>query len=134
MEHCSGHCIELFKTFVIGRQFFDTERTVMVTFANLWNLLSPMRTIAAGYELQLVSDVTHKASFAAVNKLGFGVIMSGGKAALWTVSLIPHQSESKAVYMEAYHASRRATLAVMALKMCCKPATQAVPLARQLTI
>ena len=78
-----------------------------------------MRTIAAGYELQLLSDVTHKASFAAVNKLGFGVIMSGGKAALWTVSLIPHQSESKAVYMEAYHASRQATLAVMALKMCC---------------
>ena len=25
-EYRSGHCIELFKTFVIGRQFFDAER------------------------------------------------------------------------------------------------------------
>ena len=66
----------------------------MLTFANVWNLLSPMRSVASGYELQLVGDVTHKASLAAVNKLGFGVNMLGGKAAPWTFSLIPHQSES----------------------------------------
>ena len=119
--HRAGECIDLFKTFVIGRQFFDTERTVMITFANVWNLLSPMRTVASGYELQLCGDVTHKASLAAVNKLAFGVNMLGGKAAPWTVSLIPHQSESEAVYTEAYHASRRATRAVMALKLCGNP-------------
>ena len=121
-EHRSGRCIQLFKTFVIGRQFFDAERTVMITFANVWNLLSPMRSVASGYELQLVGDVTHKASLAAVNKLGFGVNMLGGKAAPWTFSLIPHQSESEAVYTEAYHASRRATRAVMALPLCCNSA------------
>ena len=48
----------------------------------------------------------------------FGVNMLGGKAAPWTFSLIPHQSESEAVYTEAYHASRRATRAVMALPLC----------------
>ena len=119
--HRAGECIDLFKTFVIGRQFFDAERTVMITFANVWNLLSPLRTVATGFELQLCGDVTHKASLAAVNKLAFGVNMLGGKAAQWTVSLIPHQAESEAVYTEAYHASRRATRAVMALKLCGNP-------------
>ena len=47
--------------------------------------------------------------------------MLGGKAAPWTVTLIPHQAESEAVYTEAYHASRRATRAVMALKLCGNP-------------
>ena len=61
----------------------------MVTFANVWNLLSPMRTVASCYELQICGDVTYKASLAAVNKLAFGVNMLGGKAAPWTVSLIP---------------------------------------------
>ena len=51
----------------------------------------------------------------------FGVNMLGGKAAPWTVTLIPHQAESEAVYTEAYHASRRATRAVMALKLCGNP-------------
>ena len=117
-QHRSGQCIELFKPFVIGRQFFDTERTIMLTVSNVWYLLSPMRTIASGYDLQLVGDVTHKASLAAVNKLAFGVNMLGGKAAPWTYTLIPHQSESEAVYTDAYHASRRATRAVMALPSC----------------
>ena len=104
----------------------------MITFANVWNLLSPMRSVASGYELQLVGDVTHKASLAAVNKLGFGVIMLGGKAAPWTFSLTPHQSESEAVYTEAYHASRRGTRAVVALPLCSNSAC--VLLARQSTL
>ena len=87
----------------------------MLTFANVWNLPSPMQSVASGYELQLVGAVIHKASLAAVYILGFGVKMLGGKAAPWTFSLIPHQSEFEAVYTEAYHASRRATRAVKAL-------------------
>ena len=75
-------------------------------------------THKASLLLTRLHDVTHKASLAAVNKLGFGVNMLGGKAAPWTFSLIPHQSESEAVYTEAYHASRRATRAVMALPLC----------------
>ncbi len=45
----------------------------MLTFSNAWNLLNPILTVASGYGLQLVGNVTHKASLAAVNKLGFGV-------------------------------------------------------------
>ena len=103
----------------------------MLTFSNVWNLLNPMRTVASGYELQLVGDVTHKASLAAVNKLGFGVNMLGGKAAPWTYTLIPHQSESEAVYTDAYHASRRATRAVMALPSCKRcPTCKAIDILR----
>ena len=50
-------------------------------------------SVASCHELQLVSDVTHKASLAAINKLGISVIMLGCKAAPWTFTLIPHQSE-----------------------------------------
>ena len=64
----------------------------MITFANVWDLLNPFRTVASGFDLQIVGDVTHKASLAAVNKLGFGVNMLGGKAAPWTFTLILHQS------------------------------------------
>ena len=75
-------------------------------------------THKASLLLTRLHDVTHKASLAAVNKLGFGVNMLGGKAAPWTCSLIPHQSESEVVYTKAYHASRRATRPVMALTLC----------------
>ena len=60
----------------------------MITFANVWDLLNPFRTIASGFELQKNGDVTHKASLAAVNTLGFGVNMLGGKAAPWTFTLV----------------------------------------------
>ena len=89
-EHRSGQYIELCKTFVIGtiwQTIFDAERIVILTFSNVWNLLCPMRTIAGGDELQFVGDVTHKASLAAINKLGFGVNMLGCKAARWTFTL-----------------------------------------------
>jgi hypothetical protein len=49
-QHRSGQCIDLFKPFVIGRQFFDAERTIMLTVSNVWNLLNPMRTVASGYD------------------------------------------------------------------------------------
>jgi hypothetical protein len=55
----------------------------MITFANIWDLLNPFRTVASGFTLQIFGDVTHKVSLAAVNKLGFGVNMLGGKAAPW---------------------------------------------------
>ena len=63
-------------------------------------------------------DVIHKCSTAAVNKHAIGVNMLGGKAAPLSFTLIPAQTESKAVHTEAYHAMRRALRALTAVKTC----------------
>ena len=63
-------------------------------------------------------DVIHKCSTAAVNKHAIGVNMLGGKAAPLSFTLIPAQTESKAVHTEAYHTMRRALRALTAVKTC----------------
>ena len=52
---------------------------MFLTFSNLWKLLRIFRSLAAGYDVQLLGDVTAKASTAALNrdKLGIGVNMLG---------------------------------------------------------
>ena len=49
----------------------------MITFANVLNLLSPMRTVATGYELQICGDVTYKASAVALPVVHTQKICSG---------------------------------------------------------
>jgi hypothetical protein len=67
----------------------------------MWDLLSIFRSLAAGYLVQLQTDVTSKASAAALNKLGFGVNMLGRHFAPWTYTLIPAETESEAMYTAA---------------------------------
>lgn len=64
----------------------------MLTFANAWDLLNIWRAVASCYLVQLFGDVTHKASQAAFNKLGFGVNMLGSRFAPWTYTLIPREN------------------------------------------
>ena len=61
-QHKEGECIDLFKPFVIGRQFLAADRNVLMSFATCWDLLSIFRSLAAGYLVQLQTDVTCKAS------------------------------------------------------------------------
>ena len=46
----------------------EEDRTVLLTFANVWNLLNMIRAVGSGYSVQLHGDVTFKASKAALNK------------------------------------------------------------------
>ncbi len=68
--HKQGKCIDLFKPYVIGRQFLASDRTMFLSVATCWDLLGIFRSLAAGYLVQLQCDVTSKASTAARNKLG----------------------------------------------------------------
>ena len=52
---------------------------VFLTFSNLWKVLSMFRSLATGYDVQLLGDVTTKASTAALNKLGIGLNMFGNQ-------------------------------------------------------
>ena len=74
----------------------SSDRTVFLTFATVWDMLNIWRALQAGYLVQLLCDVTSKASTAALNKLAFGVNMLGGHFAPWTCTLIPAESESEA--------------------------------------
>jgi hypothetical protein len=114
----SGECLDLFKAYVIGKQILESDRTVFLTFATVWDMLNIWRALQAGYLVQLLCDVTSKASTAALNKLAFGVNMLGGHFAPWTCTLIPAESESEAAYSAAYAASKNATRAVMRLPLC----------------
>ena len=91
---------------------------VMIFFSSVWNLLNFWRSVASSYNKQIVMDVTHKCSTAAVNNHAIGVNMLEGKAAPVTFILIPAQTESEAVHTEAYHAMRRALRALTAVKTC----------------
>ncbi len=119
-KHKQGNCIDLFKPYVIGRQFLEADLTVFLSVATSWDLLSIFRSLAAGYLVQLQSDVTSKASTAALNKLGFGVNMLGGHFAPWTYTLIPAETKSEAMYSAAYSASKKATCKLMRLHLCAK--------------
>ncbi len=39
-KHKRGECIDLFKPYVIGRQFPDTDSTMFLSVATCWDLLS----------------------------------------------------------------------------------------------
>ena len=116
-----GECLDLFKVYCIGKQFMDWDRNIMISFSNVWDLLNFWRSLASGYNLQNVCDVTSKCSTAAVNKHTIGVNMLGGKAAPVSFTLIQHQLESEVVHTEAYHAMRRALRFFIALPTCDKP-------------
>ena len=117
-QHNAGQCMDLFKVYCIGRQFMTEDRAVMISFSSVWNLLNFWRSVASCYNTQIVMDVTHKCSTAAINKHAIGVNMLGGKAAPVTFTLIPAQTESEATHTEAYHAMRKALRALTAVKTC----------------
>jgi len=111
-------CLDLFKTYVIGRQFMESDNAVFITFATPWDLLNVFRAIASGWSLQIHADVTSKASTSALNKLNFGVNQLGGHYAPWSSSLIPAESESSATYMEAYKAASAASRKFIDVRLC----------------
>ena len=47
----------------------------MISFSSVWNLLNFWRSVSSGYNTQIVMDVTHKCSTAAVNRHGIRVNM-----------------------------------------------------------
>ena len=77
----------------------EEDRTVFLTFTNVWNLLIIFQAVGSGYAVQLHGDVTFMASKAALNKLGFGVNMLGSHFAPVTYTLIPAEGESSMAYM-----------------------------------
>ena len=101
-RHKSGECLDIFKIYIIRRQIMDRDRTVFLTFSNVWNILNFWRAVATGYDVQLHGDVTSKASAAALNKLGFGVNMLGAHFAPLSYALLPAGCESSKAYTEAY--------------------------------
>jgi len=113
-----GKCIDLFKVYVIGRQILESDRTVFLTFANVWNLLNFWRAVASGYDVQLFGDVTSKASSAALNKLAFGVNMLGSRFAPVACSLIPAKCESTQAYTQTYKAMKNAVRMLITIKLC----------------
>ena len=82
-QHNAGKCMDLFRVYCIGQQFMMEDRAVMISFSNVWNLLNFWKSVSSGYDTQIVMDVTHKCSTAAVNKHGIGVNILGGKAAVF---------------------------------------------------
>ena len=58
-EHeVEGRCMDLFKTYVIGKQILDQDRTVFLTFANLFDVLNLWRACGTGFSVQLQGDCT----------------------------------------------------------------------------
>jgi hypothetical protein len=120
VKHCEGQCLDIFKVFIIGRQILEGDRTVFLTFATTWDLLNLFRALASGYEVQLMGDVTSKASSAALNKLGLGVNMLGNRFAPLSFTLIPAETESAAVYAQAYAVTKSAIRRIISLPTCGK--------------
>ena len=94
------------------------DRAVMISFSSAWNLLNFWRSVSSCYNTQIVMDVTHKCSTAAVNKHAIGDNMLCCKAAPLSFTFIPAQTESEPVHAEAYHAMRSALRALTAVKRC----------------
>ena len=105
----------------------EHDRTVFLTFSNIWNLLNFWRALSSGYDVQLFGDVTSKASTAALNKLGFGVNMLGNRFAPLSFTMIPAETESSAAYSAAYEVTKSAVRRVIKLRTCssadCKTCT-----------
>ena len=57
---------------IVQRQIVEEDRTVLLTIAKVWNLLNIVRAVGSGNAVQLLvqGGVTHKASKAALNKVG----------------------------------------------------------------
>jgi hypothetical protein len=118
-RHNGGEgCLDIFKAYVIGRQFMESDNAVFITFATPWDLLNVFRAIASGWSLQIHADVTSKASTSALNKLNLGVNQLGGHYTLWSSSLIPAESESSATYIEAYKAASAASRKFIGVRLC----------------
>ena len=113
--------------FRVGRQILEEDRTVFITFANVWDLLNIFRAVGSGYAVQLHGDVTSMASKAALNKLGFSVDMLGSHFAPVTNTLIPAECESSEAYKQAWSATKAAARRIMSLRLCesedCKTCT-----------
>jgi hypothetical protein len=117
--HDSGEgCLDLFKTYVIGSQFMESDNAVFITFATPWDLLNVFRPIASGWSLQIHVDVTSKASTSALNKLNLRVNQLGGHYAPWSSSLIPAERKSSATYIEAYKAASAASRKFIDVRLC----------------
>ena len=39
-EHIAGECLDILKVYIVGQQIMEEDRTVFLTFANVWNLLN----------------------------------------------------------------------------------------------
>ena len=111
-------CLDMFQPFVIGRQFDEHDRMVMLTFATPHDLLNIFRAIGSGFSLMLQADTTCKASSAAYNKMGFAVNRLGGHCEIWSYTLIPAEKESRAAYTQAYRVTNKATRALAKLPLC----------------
>ena len=44
-KHNVGKCLDVFKVYIVGRQIMEEDRTVFLTFANVWNLLNIFRAV-----------------------------------------------------------------------------------------
>ena len=44
-KHNEGECLDVFKVYIVGRQIMEEDRTVLLTFANVWNLLNIFRAV-----------------------------------------------------------------------------------------
>ena len=57
-------CLDMFKVYirVVGRQIIEEDRSVFLTYANVWNLLNIFRAVGSEYAVQLLGDVTFKIS------------------------------------------------------------------------
>jgi hypothetical protein len=53
-----GQCMDLFKTYVIGKQILDQDSTMFLTFANPFDLLNIWRACETGFSVQLQANCT----------------------------------------------------------------------------
>ena len=80
--------------YIVRLQKMEEDQTVLLTFANVWNLLNIFLAVGSGYAVQLQGNLAYKASKAAINKLCFGVNKLGSHFAPVTYTLIPAGCES----------------------------------------
>ena len=74
-KHNEGECLDVFKVYIVGRQILEEDRTVFLTFANVWDLLNIFRAVGSGYAVQLHGELqvptnvcqTHATAIAANN-------------------------------------------------------------------
>ena len=55
-QHKAGNCLDVHKVYIIGHQILAADRTVLITFANVFDLLNLFRSVASGYDTQLCCD------------------------------------------------------------------------------
>ena len=117
-KHIARNVLTFSKEYIVRQQIMEEDRTVFLTFANVWNLLNIFRAVGSGYAVQLQGDLTYKASKAALNKLCFAVNMLGSHFAQVTYSLIPTDCESSEAYKQAWNGTKAAARRVMSITLC----------------